>query len=120
MCKGGPFNAICANPIHCFAGFKFDGGISRKKEVRRIPSLKAWLEEIDNLKEEFVDFTGKQLSLSVEFEDRCDDIFEEYAKDIWPPSSVDRSGWLVDANVNNRETWYPRNLYFEDEVDREG
>lgn len=44
------------------------------------------------------------------FEGHCSKLFAKHAYRIWAPPPVDRSRWLVDANEEDWDGLYPRNL----------
>ena len=73
--------------------------------------MKAFFDDLNKLKRRFVSCTPKTVRSSPDFESHCRYLFELHAELLWPPESVDRSGWLVAAEENTWEGLYSENLF---------
>ena len=94
-------------------GFKWQGGLSKNiSKANQIPVVKAFLEDIGRLKAEFAGSKPKALRNSKAFHARQQELLMKHANELWPLPPVDTSGWLVDADVNNWNGLYPKNLAY--------
>lgn len=92
-------------------GFKWKLGISRSKaESCKIRIIKALSDDIDDAKHKWVHIAPKELRNHSGFEQHCLTLYDKHAHRIWPPPPTDRSAWLVDADFNDWDGEYPRNL----------
>lgn len=92
-------------------GFKWERGLSRTKgESCKIRLVKHLIDDIDDLKQEWVGVLPSQLRKRADFETSCLKLYEKHAPRIWPDPPADRSAWLVDANVNSWDGMYPHDL----------
>jgi hypothetical protein len=80
-------------------------------------------DDIDKIKDKYVTELGyslQQLRNDPALDDDARKIFEEYGEKVWP-DEPDRSHatWLVDAELNNLDGQYPRNLFFSNREDHD-
>ena len=106
--------------IEAHLGFKWPRGLSRQKdESTQVPILKAFLAEVGEVGQNYVQLSAKDVRSSPEFHAICEDLFERYGASLWPPSTVDTSAWQVDPTVNDLNGLYPKSLHYDDPADRE-
>ncbi|KAK3710864.1 hypothetical protein LTR37_010088 [Vermiconidia calcicola] len=96
-------------------GFKWPKGFSRsKKQSRQVVALRNLIDDIGMLNRTFRGPPSSELRRDTDFKERCEELYVIYAPKLWPTlPPADRSGWLVDAQVNNLEDLYPEDLYFD-------
>ena len=100
-------------------GFRWDRGLAvNVKACREVECLTQLLYDIENLQHDFAHQNLRKTPPSRALKDRIEDIFYDYADEIWPLPPVDTSAWLVDANVNNWQGLYPRNLAYRNSYDQ--
>lgn len=92
-------------------GFKWKRGLSRaKRESCKVQIVKNLIDDIDILKQNWVDTPSSQLRTEELFQYDCVELFEKYAPVLFPPLPADRSAWLVSAAVNDWDGLYPVDL----------
>ena len=101
-------------------GFKWESSMCKNLwQANEVPVVKAFLEDIKQLKKECVGVRLKALRTSKEFRGRQEELLIRHANNLWPLPPVDTSSWLVDARVNNWNGLYPKNLAYRNTEDQE-
>ena len=98
-------------------GFRWHRGLSRTKgESCKIPLIKLLIEEIDKVKQRWVNVLPSVLRKTVQFEEQCLELYSRFAPRIWANPPADRNAWLVQSSENDWNGLYPHDL-FVDELD---
>ena len=100
-------------------GWKWSEGVYKSGKLRDIPQLKALLGEVHDLKYTFACDTPEGVRTSTRLWDESRAILAKHGPTVWPDSSVDRQDWLLDAEIDDAEGRYRKDLYYSDERDRE-
>lgn len=93
-------------------GFKRTGRMSIEARLSLGPEMNAFLRDLEALKSEFVKYSRHELGTCPRFRERCEALFEAHGSHLWPLHDIDRSYWLVDASIDDRDGLYPRDLYY--------
>lgn len=80
--------------------------------------MKDFISDLNDLKKRFMKYTPARLHALLEFERQCELLFEAHADALWPPQSVNRSQWLVDARTDDLDGFYKENLHANDGRER--
>jgi hypothetical protein len=113
-----------AYTIHHFEqslGFRWEEGFSRQtKESSKVPVLKEFLKDIRLLNVKYMNQAPKQLKGNNDFKNDCEELFSRHGPQLWPcRSDVDTSARLVDANTDDWQGKWTRNLAYDEDKDRE-
>ena len=93
-------------------GFKFAMGVSRQKRECLAPVLQSLLHEVDELKQAYAHMLPNQIRELPVFREKCAILFHQYDPKLWPAVLGNSSNWPADADFDDRDGRYPRNLRY--------